>query len=48
MNLISKALERGYRGSRIGYTAACVYLRIKIPRVWDPSATVDYRGRDLK
>ena len=32
---LANLLERAYRGSRIGYTAACVYLRIKLPRWWD-------------
>ena len=35
MKLAANLLERAYRGARIGYTAACVYLRIKLPRWWD-------------
>ena len=29
---MKKLLERAYRGSRIGYTALCVWLRYKLPR----------------
>jgi predicted unusual protein kinase regulating ubiquinone biosynthesis (AarF/ABC1/UbiB family) len=47
MNLISHAIERIYRGSRIGYTAACVYLRIKIPRLWDRLLRRDPADRDM-
>ena len=31
----AKLLERMVRGTRIGHTAACVWLRIKLPRWWD-------------
>ena len=47
MTLISQLLERAYRGSRIGYTAACVWLRIKIPRWWDRLLRRDPADRDM-
>lgn len=39
--------ERALRGARIGYTAACVYLRIKVPRWWDQLAGNDPAKRDM-
>jgi ubiquinone biosynthesis protein len=41
------APERALRGAQIGYTAACVYLRIKLPRWWDQLAGNDASARDM-
>jgi predicted unusual protein kinase regulating ubiquinone biosynthesis (AarF/ABC1/UbiB family) len=40
-------LERAYRGTRIGYTAICVWLRIKLPRWWDRLLRRDPESRDM-
>ncbi len=47
MNLLGTAARRAYRGARIGYTAACVWLRYKIPRWWDRLLRRDLDARDL-
>ncbi len=47
MSPLLRLLERPYRGSRIGYTAACVYLRIKLPRWWDRLLRRDPDARDM-
>ena len=47
MTLLLQLLERAYRGSRIGYTAACVWLRIKVPRWWDRLLGRDPGARDM-
>ncbi len=47
MSLLGQLVERPYRGSRIGYTAACVYLRIKIPRLYDRLRRRDPKARDM-
>lgn len=38
---IGRIAERAYRSARIGFTAASVWLRYKLPRWWDA-----WRGRD--
>ena len=47
MTLLLQPLERAYRGTRIGYTAACVWLRIKAPRWWDRLLGRDPGARDM-
>ncbi len=47
MRLLLAPFERLYRGSRIGWTAACVYLRIKLPRWQDRLLRRDPKLRDM-
>ena len=47
MSSILSLLERSYRGSRIGYTALCVWLRYKAPRWWDALLRRDPEARDM-
>ena len=47
MRLLPRPLERASRGSQIGYTAACVWLRYQLPSWWDRALGRDSGARDL-
>ena len=47
MSLLVTLAERAYRGARIGYTAACVWMRIKGVRSWDRLLRRDPKARDM-
>lgn len=39
--------DRALRGAQIGWVAACVYLRVKLPRWWDWAVGNDPKARDM-
>lgn len=45
--MIGRFTERLWRAARIGYTAACVWLRYKIPKWFDKLRGADANGRDM-
>ena len=45
--MVKHLLERAYRGSRIGYTALCVWLRYKTPKWFDQLRGIDPDLRDM-
>ncbi len=47
MTLPQKLAERAYRSLRIGFTALCVWMRLKLPRVWDRLLGRDRAERDM-
>ena len=47
MNLLRAGLNRVWRSGSIGYVAACVWLRYKLPRWWDRALRRDPDARDL-
>ncbi len=47
MRLLPRPLERAYRGSQIGYTASCVWLRYKLAGWQDRLLGRDPAARDL-
>lgn len=47
MRLLLAVWNRIWRSAQIGYTAACVWLRYKLPRWWDRARGRDPEARDL-